>query len=153
MQALFIHWLQLPASDWIIQSVICCSEVSMALAGVCQCCAISMSMSFYWLFSVSLSSNSVCLRNLHDHGNAFLAFERSVMLPDAVKYPLIYLNFAIYCVQMKRYELAGMYLGNFFSVSEHTTVRHEVSVTQFNCKRTIHAHFVLSISNPVQSDC
>lgn len=70
----------------------------------------------------------VCLRNLHDHGNSFLAFERSVMLPDAVKYPLIYLNFAIYCVQMKRYEMAGMYLGNFFSVSEHTTVRHEVSV-------------------------
>lgn len=50
------------------------------------------------------------------------------MLPDAVKYPLVYLNFAIYCVQMKRYEMAGIYLANFFSVSEHTAVRHEVSV-------------------------
>lgn len=69
----------------------------------------------------------VCLRNLHDHGNAFLAFERSVMLPDAVKYPLVYLNFAIYCVQMKRYEMAGIHLAHFFSVSEHTAARHEVS--------------------------
>lgn len=80
------------------------------------------------VFSLN-TSYLVCLRNLRDHGNAFLAFERSVMLPDAVKYPLIYLNFAIYCVQMKRYEMAGMYLENFFSVSEHTSVRHEVSVS------------------------
>lgn len=83
------------------------------------------------IFSLSLPLSIfvhlVCLRNLHDHGNAFLAFERSVMLPDAVKFPLIYLNFTIYCVQMKRYEMAAMYLGNFFSVSEHTNVRHEVN--------------------------
>lgn len=49
------------------------------------------------------------------------------MLPDAVKNPLIYLNFAVYCVQLKRYDLAVTNLTNFFSVAEHVNVRHEVS--------------------------
>lgn len=92
------------------------------------------------------------MRNLHDHGNAFLAFERSVMLPDAVKYPLVYLNFAIYCVQMKRYEMAAIYLANFFSVSEHTPVRHEVSVLHvvlLSMIKIIHVFFY----DLVQIDC
>lgn len=69
----------------------------------------------------------VCLRNLNDHGNALLAFERSVMLPDALKNPLIYLNFAIHCWQMKLYDMAQSNLNNFFSASEQVAVRHEVS--------------------------
>lgn len=69
---------------------------------------------------------TVCLRNLNDHGNAYLAFERSVMLPDAVKNPLIYLNFAVYNMQMKRYELAVANINDFFSVVEHVNVRKEV---------------------------
>lgn len=69
---------------------------------------------------------TVCLRNLNDHGNAYLAFERSVMLPDAVKNPLIYLNFAVYNMQMKRYELAVANINDFFSVVEHVNVRNEV---------------------------
>lgn len=73
-------------------------------------------------------SFEVCLKNLNDHGNAFLAFERSAMLSDAVKNPLIYLNFTIYSVQMKRFELAALNLNHFFSVAEHTSVRHEVSL-------------------------
>ncbi|XP_055318142.1 Bardet-Biedl syndrome 4 protein homolog [Sitodiplosis mosellana] len=67
----------------------------------------------------------ICLRNLNDHGNAYLAFERSVMLPDAVKNPLIYLNSAVYNMQMKRYELAVANINNFFSVVEHVNVRNE----------------------------
>ncbi|XP_031616366.1 Bardet-Biedl syndrome 4 protein homolog [Contarinia nasturtii] len=67
----------------------------------------------------------VCLRNLNDHGNAYLAFERSVILPDAIKNPLIYLNCALYNMQMKRYEAAVPNLSNFFSIAEHINVRHE----------------------------
>lgn len=135
MRVLFIRWLLPHAFDWIIQNVICYWEVSRKRLQF-VCCPSYFGMSFFIInviclflscFSYPFAPCSVCLRNLQDHGNAFLAFERSVMLPDAVKYPLIYLNFAIYCVQMRRYEMAALYLANFFSVSEHTAVRHEVS--------------------------
>lgn len=134
MQVLFIHWLQLHVFDWIIRNVICCWEVSTLASELHFVCNTSVTDQVLLIIVLYLCSRFfhpftrlVCLRNLQDHGNAFLAFERSVMLPDAVKCPLIYLNFAIYCVQMRRFEMAGIYLANFFSVSEHTAVRHEVS--------------------------
>lgn len=68
---------------------------------------------------------SVCLKNLNDHGNAYLAFERSAMLPDAIKNPLIYLNFAIYCWRTKRFEQAAANLDNFFNVAKSIPMRPE----------------------------
>lgn len=69
----------------------------------------------------------VCLKNLNDHGNAYLAFERSALLPDASKNPLIYLNVAVYYMQIKRPEMVVVNLNRFFSSAEHVSVRHEVS--------------------------
>lgn len=74
-------------------------------------------------------SVSVCLKHLNDHGNAYLAFERSVMLPDAIKNPLIYLNFAVYCWRTKRFEQAAANLDNFFNLTSSMNVKHEVHKT------------------------
>lgn len=75
----------------------------------------------------------VCLRHLNDHPNAFLAFERSTMLIDAIQNPLIYLNFAIYCWRTNRIELAQSNLRNFYQMGENVGVRLEVM------RRTIHS--------------
>lgn len=87
------------------------------------CFTINSILTFGFDFSIWLK---VCLRNLNDHGNAMLAFERSVLLSDALKNPLIYLNFAVHCWKMKLYELSQSNLNNFFSASENINVRHEV---------------------------
>lgn len=49
------------------------------------------------------------------------------MLSDAIKNPLIYLNFAIFCWRTKRFELANANLQNFYDLANSTNVRHEVS--------------------------
>lgn len=59
--------------------------------------------------------------------NAFLAFERAAMLPEAIKNPLIYLNFAIHCYETGRIEQAQLNLGNFAKMTEETKVRVEVA--------------------------
>lgn len=41
----------------------------------------------------------VCLSELNDKRNAREALEKSVSAPEAKKYPLAYLNFAIFCYQ------------------------------------------------------
>lgn len=56
-----------------------------------------------------------------------MAFERSVMLPDAIRNPIIYLNFAIYCWRTKRFELANANLSNFYDLTNSMNIRHEVS--------------------------
>ena len=55
-----------------------------------------------------------------------MAFERSVMLPDAIKNTMIYLNFAAYCFQMDKFEPAELYVENFIKMSEHMRIRNEV---------------------------
>lgn len=85
-------------------------------------CPFSLEYSFF----LALSFIVVCLKNLNDYGNAYLAFERSVMLSDAIKNPLIYLNFAIFCWRTKRFDLAHANLQNFYDLANSTNVRHEV---------------------------
>ena len=75
---------------------------------------------------VTLSFSAVCLKNLNDHENAYLAFERSAILSDAIRNPLIYLNCAIYCIRTKRFDKAKSYLENLFKMLEHINVRNEV---------------------------
>lgn len=69
----------------------------------------------------------VCLKHLNDHENAYLAFERSAMLPEAIKNSLIYLNFAIYCSEINRTNVAKQNLANFQKICEQQTVRGEVT--------------------------
>ncbi|XP_059612656.1 Bardet-Biedl syndrome 4 protein homolog [Phlebotomus argentipes] len=63
-----------------------------------------------------------CLRFLHDRQGAFVAFERSTMQPDALKNPLIYLNFAIFCHEEGKYQQARTYLTNVIKMSETVSI-------------------------------
>lgn len=47
------------------------------------------------------------------------------MLPDAIKNPIIYLNFAIYCNELEKYDQAELFLGNFIKMAEHMKIRNE----------------------------
>ncbi|XP_053663936.1 Bardet-Biedl syndrome 4 protein homolog [Anopheles marshallii] len=66
-----------------------------------------------------------CLRHLNDPGNAYLSLEKSTMLPDAVKNPLIYLNFALYCYELGKSDQSVLYLSNFLDMTQHITVHRE----------------------------
>lgn len=48
------------------------------------------------------------------------------MLPEAIKNPLIYLNFAIYCFETGRIEQSQLNLSNFAQMTEQMKVRIEV---------------------------
>uniref|UniRef100_A0A1B0EUP6 Putative o-linked n-acetylglucosamine transferase ogt n=1 Tax=Lutzomyia longipalpis TaxID=7200 RepID=A0A1B0EUP6_LUTLO len=63
-----------------------------------------------------------CLRYLHDRQGAFVAFERSTMQPDALKNPLIYLNFAIFCHEEGKYQQSRIYLANVIRMSETVSI-------------------------------
>ncbi|XP_055920603.1 Bardet-Biedl syndrome 4 protein homolog [Eupeodes corollae] len=63
----------------------------------------------------------ICLRKLEDYENAFTAFERSVMLskiPSASRNPLVYLNFALFCYQIGKIELATENFNSFLENSQ-----------------------------------
>uniref|UniRef100_A0A182Q011 Uncharacterized protein n=1 Tax=Anopheles farauti TaxID=69004 RepID=A0A182Q011_9DIPT len=62
-----------------------------------------------------------CLRHLNDPGNAYLSLEKSTMLPDAIKNPLIYLNFALYCYEIGKSDQSVLYLSNFLEMTQHIT--------------------------------
>ncbi|XP_053673947.1 Bardet-Biedl syndrome 4 protein homolog [Anopheles nili] len=66
-----------------------------------------------------------CLRHLNDPGNAYLSLEKSTMLPDAIKNPLIYLNFALYCYEIGKSDQSVLYLSNFLEMTQHITVHRE----------------------------
>ncbi|XP_058461211.1 Bardet-Biedl syndrome 4 protein homolog isoform X2 [Malaya genurostris] len=66
-----------------------------------------------------------CLRHLNDPGNAYLSLEKSTMLPDAIKNPLIYLNFALYCFEIGKPEQSVSHLSNFLEMTQHINVHRE----------------------------
>lgn len=117
MLAHSMRWQLLYAFEPISPNATCCSGVSLIH---------SIGLT-YESFNLVYFDSPVCLKNLNDYGNAFLAFERSVMLPDAIKNPLIYLNFSIFCWRTKRFELANANLNNFYDLAGGMNVRHEVS--------------------------
>lgn len=125
MPAHFIHWLQPARCDRKTQNVSCYLEVSHTLNYPNK---ENNDAKFHFL---------VCLRHLNDHANAFLAFERSTMLIDAIKNPLIYLNFSIFCWKTNRIEMAQSNLRNFYQLSDNIGVRLEV----------IHLWFMISLMN------
>lgn len=72
--------------------------------------------------------STACLRHLNDPGNAYLSLEKSTMLPDAIKNPLIYLNFALYCYEIGKPDQSVSYLANFLEMTQHISVHREVSI-------------------------
>lgn len=80
---------------------------------------------------IIVTTHAVCLKHLNDQENAYLAFERSTMLPEAIKNPLIYLNFTIYCSETNRIIVAQQNLENFQKICEQQTVRGEVRYYNF----------------------
>jgi hypothetical protein len=68
----------------------------------------------------------VCLYYLNDSKNAVSIFEKSIMLPDAIRNPLIYLNFAIFTYQIKKYEESQQYLDIFYQMIQHISTNKEV---------------------------
>lgn len=143
----FMHWQRLFVFEPILLNVICYSEVCVC---VCfRCHFVEFGFSLKSVFYLRL----VCLKNLKDHGNAFLALERSVMLPDAIKNPLIYLNFSIFCWRTKRFALANANLNNFYNLANSMSVRHEVSsVVSLNCSSNKNNFHSLNLII-VQTDC
>lgn len=63
---------------------------------------------------------------MNDPDNAYLAFEKAAMLPEAIKNPLIYLNFAIHCHETGRIEQSQLNFSNFEKMTEQMKVRVEV---------------------------
>lgn len=80
---------------------------------------------------ISFFSFVVVLKNLNDLDNAYLAMEKSAMLPEAIKNPLIYLNFAIFCAEIERTEQAWSSLDNFNEIANQTRVKNEVIFASF----------------------
>lgn len=120
----------------ICYSAVCVNNYSALLfAYRISCFEFTLTYIVCFLFPPIL--NAVCLRDLNDHGNAYLAFERAVTLAGAVKNPLVHLNFAIYCWHLKRYDLAQANLNNFHSVSSQVSVKNEVSATQLDMSNLV----------------
>uniref|UniRef100_A0A182LWA3 Bardet-Biedl syndrome 4 n=1 Tax=Anopheles culicifacies TaxID=139723 RepID=A0A182LWA3_9DIPT len=82
-------------------------------------------LNFNALYNLGLVFVTACLRHLNDPGNAYLSLEKSTMLPDAVKNPLIYLNFALYCYEIGKSDQSVLYLSNFLEMTQHITVHRE----------------------------
>ncbi|XP_062550533.1 Bardet-Biedl syndrome 4 protein homolog isoform X2 [Armigeres subalbatus] len=82
-------------------------------------------LNFNALYNLGLILVTACLRHLNDSGNAYLALEKSTMLPDAIKNPLIYLNFALYCYEIGKPDQSVSYLANFLDTTQHISVHRE----------------------------
>ncbi|KAG5677485.1 hypothetical protein PVAND_007243 [Polypedilum vanderplanki] len=81
--------------------------------------------------AVSLRSDSaesfmmlaICLYYLNDNENAQIAFRKSILSSDAIKNPLIYLNYSIFSLEcLKNIDEAQQYLNNFYNLCETMNV-------------------------------
>ncbi len=64
-------------------------------------------------------SITVCLYYLSDLENAEIAFKKSLLFSSAIKNPLIYLNYAIFCYECLRdITQSQQYLSNFYNLCE-----------------------------------
>lgn len=60
----------------------------------------------------------ICLKKFKDMKNAYLVLEKATLLPEALKNPLIYLNFALFCYEIKDDEKSKLYLDNFYKMRD-----------------------------------
>lgn len=72
--------------------------------------------------------SQVCLKHLNDPKNAYIAFERAAMMSDAIKNPLIYLNFAIYCYEIGQHPQARTFLDNAMQIKMRADVRRKMTI-------------------------
>lgn len=78
--------------------------------------------------SMQSTQKKVCLYYLNDAENAQVAFRKSILSSDAIKNPLIYLNYSIFCLEcLKNVEESQQYLNNFYNLCETMKVPNEVS--------------------------
>lgn len=80
----------------------------------------------------------ICLKKLNDKKNAFFAFERATMLPEALKNPLIYLNFAIFCYSLEEEGKSKLYLENFYKLRDSVHVSKEYTKRADKLKKILH---------------
>lgn len=84
--------------------------------------------------SLVIVSIIVCLGNLNDHENALIAFRKSILCSkDAIKNPLIYLNYSIFAFNVLNDTVeAQQYLNNYYNLCEQIKVPAEVRDTIFD---------------------
>lgn len=71
---------------------------------------------------------AVCLFYLNDSENAQIAFRKSILSTNAIRNPLIYLNYSIFClVCLRNADETSQYLNNFYNLCETMKVPPEVS--------------------------
>lgn len=77
---------------------------------------------------VPFSFNQVCLYYLNDSENAQISFRKSILSSNAIKNPLIYLNYSIFALEcLKDFDETQQYLNNFYNLCETIKVPDEVS--------------------------
>lgn len=86
----------------------------------------------FFRFLISEISNfccslKVCLYYLNDSENAQVAFRKSILSSNAIKNPLIYLNYSIFCLEcLKNPNETHQYLSNFYNLCDTMKVPSEV---------------------------
>jgi hypothetical protein len=81
----------------------------------------------------------VCLYYLNDIENAHIAFRKSVLSGDAIKNPLIYLNYSIFSLEcLRNVDEAQQYLNNFYNLCETMQVPGEVCFWLYHAAADLH---------------
>lgn len=89
-------------------------------------------LTFIYLMFIDSMFSVVCLQYLNDVDNSQVAFKKSIMLPNAIKNPLIYLNYSIFCNEFLHDSMQmHQYLNNFYNLSESIKVPSEVRIVFF----------------------
>lgn len=68
---------------------------------------------------IQIFAFAVCLSEMNDNRNAMAAFEKAATMPDVDKYPLAYLNCAIFCYQNQEYGPSWKNLNRYLAVVDH----------------------------------
>ncbi|CRL00187.1 CLUMA_CG013461, isoform A [Clunio marinus] len=69
---------------------------------------------------------AICLYYLNDTENAQIAFRKSIFSSSAIKNPLIYLNYSIFCLEcLKNPDETQQYLNNFYNLCDTMKVPNE----------------------------
>lgn len=99
------------------------------------------------------TDKKVCLYYLNDPENAQVSFRKSILSSSAIKNPLIYLNYAIFCLEcMKDPSECSQYLNNFYNLCDTMRVPSEARFTDRGRAFKIYRIFIRSTSR-LQSWC
>lgn len=80
--------------------------------------------------------------------NSQVAFHKSILSSDAIKNPLIYLNYSIFSLEVtQNFEMSQQYLNNFYNICETMKVPNEVSINRNKCKLTTKSTMLLNFNH------